>query len=206
MAAKYSSDVWIGLLAFHVFCDKHEIQDSLRAPCSPDLLAAFVASLAGIYSGKTLRNYVAGVKAWHILHRIPWQIQDEELSRLLTGAERRTPLTAIRPPREPFTTEHIAAIGRNLNFNASLDVAVYACLTTAFIPVCDSVNSRYNPNTLLIQYLTLRLKICVAKVIETAISLPLFSYRAQRLAQQERMSLLLLKQAKPIPFKLSNVT
>ncbi len=40
-----------GLLAFHVFCDKHTLADEHRAPCSSDLLAAFVASLAGVYSG-----------------------------------------------------------------------------------------------------------------------------------------------------------
>ncbi|KLO16784.1 hypothetical protein SCHPADRAFT_200299 [Schizopora paradoxa] len=39
-----------GLLNFHVFCDKHSVPEHLRAPCSADLIAAFISSLSGAYS------------------------------------------------------------------------------------------------------------------------------------------------------------
>ncbi|TFK18561.1 hypothetical protein FA15DRAFT_683254 [Coprinopsis marcescibilis] len=46
-----------GLLSYHIWCDMH------RAPASADLMLSFLSSLAGLYSGSTLRSYLAGVKA-----------------------------------------------------------------------------------------------------------------------------------------------
>lgn len=57
-----------GLLIFHVFCDNNDIPDTARCPALADLILAFVASCAGSYSGSTIANYVAGLKAWHTLH------------------------------------------------------------------------------------------------------------------------------------------
>lgn len=48
----------LGLLAFHKFCDEHKLPEQLRAPCSPDLLSAFVASLAGIYIQSNFHVYI----------------------------------------------------------------------------------------------------------------------------------------------------
>lgn len=121
-----------GLTAFHVFCDKEQITESDRAPCSSDLLAGFVASLAGLYSGKTIRNYVAGVRAWHLMHRLPWQTDELELNRLLTGADKLTPPSSVRPPREPITVDYIATIREQLDISKPLDAAFYACLTIGF--------------------------------------------------------------------------
>ncbi len=56
-----------GILAFHVFCDSRNIPEEQRAPAHPILIAAFLANMAGVYSGKTLHNYLAAVRAWHIL-------------------------------------------------------------------------------------------------------------------------------------------
>lgn len=121
-----------GLLIFHVFCDKHNIPEHQRAPCSRDLLAAFISSLAGLYSGCTLRNYVAGIRAWHVLHRLPWKVDDIEQSRLLASADKATPASSKRPPRQPFTPAYLSAIRDQLDLTAPLDAAVFACLTTTF--------------------------------------------------------------------------
>ncbi len=80
-----------GLLIFHVFCDKHSIAEEQRAPCSKDLLAVFITSLAGVYAGSTIRNYVAGLRAWHLLHRIGWSIDEDEQNRLLASADTSSP-------------------------------------------------------------------------------------------------------------------
>lgn len=61
-----------GLYAFHVFCDARGIQESARAPASVALLSAFLAELAGVYAKTTITNYIAGVRAWHLLHDLPW--------------------------------------------------------------------------------------------------------------------------------------
>ncbi|KAH6901618.1 hypothetical protein BKA70DRAFT_1374745 [Coprinopsis sp. MPI-PUGE-AT-0042] len=67
-----------GLLAYHVYGDKHEIPEDKRAPVSREVMAAFIASLAGAYSGKTIRNYVFGIRAWHVLHGAPWILNKPE--------------------------------------------------------------------------------------------------------------------------------
>jgi hypothetical protein len=59
-------------------------------------MAAFVASLAGCYSGKTLSNYFYGVCAWHILHGITWSINEDEMEALLKAANNLTLATSKR--------------------------------------------------------------------------------------------------------------
>ncbi|KAJ6460845.1 hypothetical protein C8R47DRAFT_993811 [Mycena vitilis] len=121
-----------GLLVWHVFHDKRGTPEVQRAPTSPVLLAAFIAAIAGAYSGKTIANYVYGVRAWHILHGAPWSINAPELQALLDGANRLTPATSKRKKRLPYTVELIVLILRHLDLNIPLHAAVFACLTTTF--------------------------------------------------------------------------
>ncbi|KAL5487503.1 hypothetical protein ACEPAI_5611 [Sanghuangporus weigelae] len=121
-----------GLAQFHRFCDDLNISEELRAPCSPDLLAGFIASLAGSYSASSIANYIAGIRAWHVLHRVPWNINEIELRSLLRGASSLTPETSKRPLREPYTPTIISSLRRQLDLSLPLDAAVFACLTTSF--------------------------------------------------------------------------
>ncbi|TFY50519.1 hypothetical protein EVJ58_g11016, partial [Rhodofomes roseus] len=81
-----------------------------RAPTSDVLLQTFVADLAGAYSADTIRNYVMGIRAWHILHGIPWTRDKEQLDTLLRGATKLAPSSSKRSPRQPYTPllDHIA--------------------------------------------------------------------------------------------------
>ena len=92
-----------GLLNFHVYCDQKGIPEAERAPASPVLINAFVSSLAGAYSGSTIDNYVCGIRAWHILHGVRWQMDTAELEALLRAAEKSTPPTSRRKKRVPYT-------------------------------------------------------------------------------------------------------
>ncbi|KLO04247.1 hypothetical protein SCHPADRAFT_758613 [Schizopora paradoxa] len=121
-----------GLLAFHAFCDKHEIPEHMRAPCSSDLLSAFVASLAGSYSHSTISNYVAGVRAWHIIHRVEWDVHDAHLKQLLSGAQRLAPPSSTREQRQPFLLSHLLRIRDQCDFSKPVHAAVFACLVTTF--------------------------------------------------------------------------
>ena len=87
MHATYAS----GLLSFMVFCDKKGIPEKDRAPASHVLLLSFVSTLAAAYSGSAISNYLYGIRAWHILHGIPWQIEKMEMDTLLKAAEKVTP-------------------------------------------------------------------------------------------------------------------
>ncbi|KAE9383208.1 hypothetical protein BT96DRAFT_968644 [Gymnopus androsaceus JB14] len=80
-----------GLLVFHVFCDQKGVLESQRAPASTLLLSAFVAAMAGSYSGDAIANYMAAVHAWHVLHGIEWAIDKDQLRALYKGSNRLAP-------------------------------------------------------------------------------------------------------------------
>ncbi|KAJ6621519.1 hypothetical protein B0H10DRAFT_2163107 [Mycena sp. CBHHK59/15] len=121
-----------GLLFFHCFCDARIIPEPQRAPASSDLIAAFAASAAGNYAARTVENYVAGVRAWHILHGIAWAPNKAELDTLIRAAIALQPPSTSRKKRLPYTEEIIAAILSQLNPDIPLDAATGSCLTTSF--------------------------------------------------------------------------
>jgi hypothetical protein len=121
-----------GLLAFHVFCDSRDIAEDLRAPVSDLILKSFVSKLAGIYSSSAITNYVAAVRAWHIIHGVGWNVEGLELDAVIKGAKSLAPPASSREKRKPITVEHIEKIHAHLSQTEPLDVAVFACLTSAF--------------------------------------------------------------------------
>ncbi|KAF9228251.1 hypothetical protein BS17DRAFT_793068 [Gyrodon lividus] len=80
------------LLAFHIFCDGKSIPELECAPANPSVIAAFIATLTGSYSGSTADNYVCGIKAWHIIHGLTWVLNDTETDALLKVAFAMQPL------------------------------------------------------------------------------------------------------------------
>ncbi|KLO03742.1 DNA breaking-rejoining enzyme, partial [Schizopora paradoxa] len=48
------------------------------------------------------------------------------------SADKSTPESSKRPPRQPFTPAYISALKDQLDLSRPLDAAVYACLTTTF--------------------------------------------------------------------------
>ncbi|KAH9931466.1 uncharacterized protein B0H18DRAFT_1116272 [Fomitopsis serialis] len=121
-----------GLMAFHVMCDRRELAEQERAPVRDITLQYFIASLAGAYNGDTIRNYVYGVRAWHILHGVPWQRNKDELETLMRAALRLTPPSTRRKQRLPWTTDFLAAIQPKLDVDSPLGAAVWACATVGF--------------------------------------------------------------------------
>jgi len=121
-----------GLLIFHVFCDWKNIPDEQRAPASPLLISAFISTITGACSGKSINNYVHGIRAWHVLHGVEWRMDTAELSTLLKAADKATPLSSRRSKRTPFTIDFILTIHSNLDLSTPLHAAVFACLTTTF--------------------------------------------------------------------------
>lgn len=121
-----------GLLVFHVYCDTHGIPEDRWCPLSAPLLLAFLSSCAGSYSGASLSNYVAGLKAWHLLHSHQWDINPAELKTVLEGAGRLTPPSSKRAAREPFTPDTLMLLKTSLNLEEPLHAAVFACVTMCF--------------------------------------------------------------------------
>ncbi|KAG2061227.1 hypothetical protein BDR06DRAFT_924808 [Suillus hirtellus] len=121
-----------GLLVFHVFCDLRAIPERDRAPADSILISTFIAAAAGLYSGKTIANYVFGVRAWHILHGQRWILNDEEIDALLKASKNLTPPSSKCKKRRPYTIEFICTLQSHLDPECPLDVAIFNCLTTAF--------------------------------------------------------------------------
>ncbi|KAG2742873.1 hypothetical protein P692DRAFT_20879941 [Suillus brevipes Sb2] len=121
-----------GLLVFHVYCDFNHIDEDKRCPVSSNLLLQFLSSCAGAYSGSSLANFAAGIKAWHLLHGRPWLVQPDELKATLGGATVLAPSASKRPKRQPFTPEFISTIRNHLDLDKPLDAAVFACMMTTF--------------------------------------------------------------------------
>ena len=94
-----------GLLVFHVFCDSRNIPEIDRCPVSQPLLLSFLSTCAGTYSGNTLSNYTAGLRAWHMLHGRPWLIDADTLKATIEGASRLAPILQT-PPARTFHTRH----------------------------------------------------------------------------------------------------
>ncbi|KAF8950274.1 hypothetical protein BDZ97DRAFT_1688518, partial [Flammula alnicola] len=67
------------------------VMEEHRGPASESLLLDFLSRYAGVYSGSTLKNYFYGVRAWHILHGLPWVMFDDWMMAALTAVERLEP-------------------------------------------------------------------------------------------------------------------
>ncbi|TEB25330.1 hypothetical protein FA13DRAFT_1765837 [Coprinellus micaceus] len=114
-----------GLLTFHIFCDIRKLTERECVPARQVVIVAFISDLAGTYASSTIRNYVFGVRVWHILH--------EEIESLLKAAKRLAPPSSKRKKRQPFTVDYITTLRCGLNLeNDPLHAAVFACLTTTF--------------------------------------------------------------------------
>ena len=121
-----------GLLTFHIFCDQKGVPEEDRAPANSILLAAFISTLAGSYSGSAVSNYLSGIKAWHTIHGLDWALNQTETDALLKAASSLAPPSSKRAPREPYTVDTIITIRAQLDLSIPLHAATYACLTTLF--------------------------------------------------------------------------
>ena len=121
-----------GLLMWHCFCDSKAIPEEARAPASQALLSTFVAYMATAYSGKTIAGYLSGVRAWHVLHSIPWTLDKAEMDTMLRAVNKLTPNSSKRKKRCPYTPDFISAVRQHLDLSKPLDAAVFACLTACF--------------------------------------------------------------------------
>jgi hypothetical protein len=121
-----------GLLMWHCFCNEKRVAEAERALVTQALLSAFVAHLASAYSGKTIAGYLNGVRAWHILHGLPWALERKEMDTMLRAADKLTPNASKKKKRCPYTPSFISAVRGQLDLDKPLDAAVFACLTTCF--------------------------------------------------------------------------
>ena len=117
---------------FHIYCDRKEIEEEHRAPINPTVLSSFISALAGTYGSSTIKNYVYGIKAWHVIHGATWKVNDSEVEALLKASGKMAPKESRKKEKQPWTLKHLTEICEALNPNQPKDAAIHACLTTAF--------------------------------------------------------------------------
>ena len=119
-----------GLAKYHIYCDTIALPEIYRAPTTTTILAGFITFLSGSYSKSAIVNFVAAVKAWHLINSLPYDINTVVIHKLLQGAQRIQPLPL--PKREPLTVTNLARLLQHLNLENYEQAATAACLTTIF--------------------------------------------------------------------------
>ena len=105
-----------------------------------------------MYGGSTIKNFIYGIRAWHLVHGAQWNIDDNQLQTLLTAGRKLTPSESKKAEKIPWTVNHLSDICKHLNPADPKDAAILACLTTAFwgatrlgevtVPTLDSFDPR----------------------------------------------------------------
>ncbi|KAI0075050.1 hypothetical protein K474DRAFT_1685524 [Panus rudis PR-1116 ss-1] len=117
-----------GLLLFHAFCDNRGIPEAERAPASTQLLESFIAALVGSYAATTLSNVLAGVRAWHIAHRLPWSVDKDGMKTLLQAGKSLAPPELKQAERVHYSVDYLEALYPFFQLSSPRDAAVWACL------------------------------------------------------------------------------
>ena len=99
---------------------------------NPTVIVSFISTLAGTYGGSTIRNYVYGIRAWHIIHGAEWGVIENEMEALLKAGIKMSPKEARKREKEPWTVEYLTKVCETLTADDPKDAAIHACLTTAF--------------------------------------------------------------------------
>lgn len=120
---------------FEKFCDVNNVPHKLRFPVNEEILCAFAASHAGLKSGSTAANHVAGLKAWHAMNSAPWP-GDTRLIYVLRGVSNLTPATSKRAIRPPVTSAMLRMLHSDLDLDNPEDAAVFAVACVSFWAQC----------------------------------------------------------------------
>lgn len=124
-----------GLLRFTQFCDREVIPESRRMPASEILLGAFISEYSGTCSGKTVRNWMNGLRLWHIYNSADWHGKEGWLPGILKAADKKGAVFK-RTPRGPITVDHLRALRTCLDLNQPRHAAIWAAALAAFWGCC----------------------------------------------------------------------
>ncbi|KAJ7125212.1 hypothetical protein C8R44DRAFT_782604, partial [Mycena epipterygia] len=120
-----------GLLCFHQFYDREHISESARMPADHLLLAAFIAEAIGTCSGKGIRNWLNGLRLWHLFNDAEWH-GDEGWLPSLKKAGDRAGIPFKHAPCGPITKAHMRAVRASLDLTTGFGVANWSAACTGF--------------------------------------------------------------------------
>ena len=140
-----------GMLRFSQFCDKWQISEGARMPASYALLCAFIGNYKGTTSGKTIKSWLSGIRAWHLTNHAPWYGDDKwvQMARISANKEGSS---HKRPLRAPVSIEHLLALRKVLNLSDPFHAAIWAVALVTFFAcrrlgeITVSSVSSFDPN------------------------------------------------------------
>ena len=120
-----------GLLRFSQFCDRWQISEDARMPASYALLCAFIGNYKGTISGKTIKSWLSGIRAWHFTNHAPWYGDDKwvQMARISANKEGSR---HKRPLRAPVSIEHLLALRRAIDISTHFHAAIWAVALVTF--------------------------------------------------------------------------
>jgi hypothetical protein len=131
LATSSKSTYGAGLLRFNQFCDRWQISEGARMPASYALLCAFIGNHKGLISGKTIRSWLSGIRAWHLANHAPWYGDDKwvQMARISANKEGSR---HKRPLRAPVSIEHLLALRRAITPSNHFHAAIWAVALVTF--------------------------------------------------------------------------
>ena len=96
------------------------------------IIASFAAALVGHYAQSTIINYLAAIRAWHIIHGLHFETDKPTMDSILRAAQTLAPLSSKQSKCPPLQTATITSIKASLDMSTPSDAAIFACLTMTF--------------------------------------------------------------------------
>ena len=123
LALSSRSTYGAGLLRFNQFCDRWEISERSRMPASYALLCAFIGNHKGSSSGKTIKAWLSGIRAWHLANHAPW-FGDDKWVQMARISANKEGTCHKRPLRAPVSIEHLLALHRAISLSNHFHAAI----------------------------------------------------------------------------------
>jgi hypothetical protein len=100
-------------------------------PASYALLCAFIGNYKGSTSGKTIKSWLSGIRAWHLTNHAPWYGDDNwvKMARISANKEGSRHKRALRAP---VSIEHLLALRRVLDLSIPFHAAIWAVALVTF--------------------------------------------------------------------------
>ena len=131
LAPSLRSTYGAGLLRFNQFCDRWQISEASRMPVSYALLCAFIGNYKGSNSGKTIKSWLSGIRAWHLTNHAPWYGDDKwvQMARISANKEGTRHKRLLRAP---VSIEHLLALRRVLVLSNHFHAAIWVVALVTF--------------------------------------------------------------------------
>ncbi|EJD34154.1 hypothetical protein AURDEDRAFT_176792 [Auricularia subglabra TFB-10046 SS5] len=119
------------LTRYKEWADAERVPKHMQLPIREQVVCAFAASFAGVYSAGAARSAIAGLKYYHEKKGWRWP-SSARLSRILAAVRLHAPATSQRAPRPPVTLAMLDEALLHLDLNRGFDLCVATTMLVVF--------------------------------------------------------------------------